>query len=595
MPTAENQLPIAAQSRLETRAAGWKFWGVIALLLAIHAGLALDAARRLSVTHDEYWHLPVGLLIYRTGRFDFDNINPPLARLWSALPLALSGSAAGDQQGAHDAFGYGDAFLRAHPEDYDRQFLLGRVMTVLLSVVTGIWLAAWSRELFGTRGGILTAALWAFCPNALANAGLVTPDAALTCAFIVTLHASWKFARQPTWRWGAWLGFCLGASQLVKFTALLLLPLVVVAWGSIRWLRKSDTVILPVHFAKGTALWVMVLTISLFTLNAGYLFRGTGDAIASQSFVSRSLSWFNTAPGWVRRLPVPIPRDFLVGLDHQRQIMEGEHPVYLDGEWRTTGFPLYYFYALAYKTSHNVQLLLVLALFAWLIPGRSSAPYPEALVWLSSIGLLLGVASTSGMQLGLRYILPVLPLLYLLAGQLPNWFTGKSGLFVRLLQGIAILAVVSLPLSVRIHPEFLAYFNELSGGVIEGRQHLLDSNLDWGQDLRALRDHLRTEKIDKIGLAYFGMVPPREYGIAYDLPPGHQPQPGRYAISANFVQGRPHTIRDPEGKIRSAGLDEFGYFRFFKPKVRIGASIDIYEISLADVQRFYIERQRLLP
>ncbi|MCE9528043.1 MAG: glycosyltransferase family 39 protein, partial [Planctomycetales bacterium] len=428
-----------------------KFWGIVALLLAVHAGLAIDAARQLSVTHDEYWHLPVGLLTWRTARFDFDNLNPPLTRLWSALPLSVTGCQAGDVQNAHDAFGYGDAFRAAHSDDYDRQFFAGRIMTVLLSVVSGAWLAGWSRQLFGTRGGLLTAALWAFCPNMLANAGLVTPDIGLTGAFIVTLHAAWRFARTPSWKSAGWLGLCLGAAQLVKFTSLLLYPLILVAWGGVRWLRRDPSVA-SVPFRRGLALWACALLLSLLTLNAGYLFRGTGAAIESYSFGSRSLTWFNTAPAWVRSLPVPFPRDYLAGLDRQRQIMEGAHPVFLDGEWRTHGFPQYYLWALAYKTPHGVQAIGLLTVVAWVFVGGRGRPLGVGLLALSGMLLLLLVASTSGMQLGLRYVLPVYPLLYLIAGQVPQVVANWRPIPSQLGRGLLLVGVISLPFAARFHP-----------------------------------------------------------------------------------------------------------------------------------------------
>ena len=573
-----------------TRLTSLKFWVIVGVLLAIHGSMAVDAAKRLSVTHDEYWHLPVGLLSWRSGQFDFDPLNPPLTRLWSALPLRMRDVDPGIAKEA-SPFGYGDAFRAAHPEDYDRQFFAGRVMSVMLSIVTGLCLAGWSRTLFGFGGGLLTAALWSFCPNIVANAGLVTPDIGLSCAFVLTLHAAWRFAMAPSWKSATWLGVCLGAAQAVKFTSLLLVPSVFVAWAATRWLRRdSSGESVPVR--RALLLWGSVALMSWTVWNATYLFQGSGRRIQSYTFNSRSLAWFNTAPEWVRKLPAPLPKDYLDGLDAQRKIMEQQHPVYLDGEWRLEGFPRYYLYALAYKTPHGVQVICLLALIAWVVPSRFSRPVGVSLTALSGIVLLMLVASSSGMQLGLRYVLPVFPLLYLVAGAVPAAIVSWRSPFRQLGRGLLIVAVISLPLSLRFQPEHLAYFNELSGGPETGEQHLLDSNIDWGQDLSALRDYLKKSASPRIGLAYFGMVPPGSYGINYELPRPRSPAPGVYAISVNFVQGRPHTIRKPDGEIRPVDIDEFGYFRFFKPKTRIGASINVYELTGEDVRRFEGERER---
>ncbi|HUE16996.1 MAG TPA: hypothetical protein VMR25_22655, partial [Planctomycetaceae bacterium] len=72
-----------------------RFWLPVAAVLAIHAALGISAACRLTTTHDEYWHLPVGLLNLKTGRFHFDNLNPPLCRMTAALPLLFTSAQTG--------------------------------------------------------------------------------------------------------------------------------------------------------------------------------------------------------------------------------------------------------------------------------------------------------------------------------------------------------------------------------------------------------------------------------------------------------------------------------------------------------------------
>lgn len=119
-----------------------------------------------------------------------------------------------------------------------------------------------------------------------------------------------------------------------------------------------------------------------------------------------------------------------------------------------------------------------------------------------------------------------------------------------------------------------------------GRQHLVDSNIDWGQDLHSLKQFLDEQHVDEIGLAYFGTVIPSRVGIVAKAPPSRFPVPGWYAVSVNFVQGRPHAIRDANGNRTQVGIEEFGYFRFFEPVARIGYSIDVYHLSGQDVARY---------
>jgi hypothetical protein len=282
-------------------------------------------------------------------------------------------------------------------------------------------------------------------------------------------------------------------------------------------------------------------------------------------------------------LPVPFPRDYLEGLDRQRHIMEGGHPVYLDGRWSLAGFPDYYVRAIAYKLPHAAQALVAVAAIFVVFPSRLRRQTRVQWLHLLPVVVVIGVASSIGMQLGIRYVLPALPFLFLFASQAARWLDWQRFRF----RAVLLMSLIAaLPASFRFHPHHLAYFNELSGGPIGGRRHLLDSNLDWGQDLHRLARYLEERQLREIGLAYFGMLPPAEIGIAYHLPPSWRAEPGWYAVSVNFALGRPHTIRNPDGTLRSADFNEFGYFRDFEPVARIDYSIDVYHITAEDVARW---------
>ncbi|HUE17557.1 MAG TPA: hypothetical protein VMR25_25615, partial [Planctomycetaceae bacterium] len=229
---------------------------------------------------------------------------------------------------------------------------------------------------------------------------------------------------------------------------------------------------------------------------------------------------------------------------------------------------------------HPLQLLALVTLLWLVIPGGiARRPSVQLMILLPAV-VMIGVAEGSPMQLGIRYVLPAIPFLILFASQSARWLDYKIFPFRALTT--AVLAAWML-LSVRYHPHHLAYFNELAGGPLGGREHLLDSNLDWGQDLGGLKEILDKHGWGEIGLAYFGTVPPSALGIAYHIPPSRIPQPGRFAVSVNFEQGRPHWVRTPRGEIRPVDINEFGYFRFFEPIARIGYSIDVFELSENDV------------
>jgi hypothetical protein len=576
-------------------------WFVVALV-GVHVVAGISAAGMLTTTHDEYWHLPIGLLNLKTGRFDFDDLNPPLCRVVAAVPLLLTSARSGPTDVPHDPMGWGDQFIAENPQHYFRWFWLGRSMIVLVSAAAGLTLAFWAREMFGDGAAVLAAGFWAAEPNLIAHGSLVTTDMGAAAFFVFTLYAAWRFARRPGWRTALLFGVLLGLAQLAKFTSLALYPISIAVFVlAVVALRDPSNPPGEVRaegrqWARIIGLWVLALVVSVLVLNAGYLFRGSFSTLRSYEFQSSAIRSTAAHLNAFGALPIPLPRDYLTGLDHQRWIMEQKHPVYLDGEWSEEGFPGYYAWALLYKLPHALQLMALVALFWTVMPGGLSRPLALQVMILLPAIVMLAVAESSPMQLGIRYVLPVIPFLILYAAQAGRWLSFRM-YPVRTLTLFILLGAMAL--STRYHPEDLAYFNELAGGPIGGREHLLDSNLDWGQDLRRLKMYLDAQSQKRaeaglppeteIGLAYFGTVPPAALGIGYDIPPAGLPQAGRFAVSVNFEQGRPHWVRTPDGKIRPVNINEFSYFRFFRPVARIGASIDVFDLTQREVEEFRAE------
>jgi hypothetical protein len=571
-----------------------RFWLPVTALLALHAALGITAAGQLTTTHDEYWHLPIGLLNLKTGRFDFDDLNPPLCRMLAALPLTFTSARTGAPDAHHDPQGWGDVFIDENHERYQRWFTLGRSMIVLLSVAGGLIVAIWARELFGDGAGLVAALFWTFEPNLIAHGSLVTTDTGAAAFFVFTLYSVWRFARRPGWINALLFGGCLGLAQLAKFTSLVLYPislavfLLVVAAGREKDSPQTAGAPRP-GILKYAGMWVGALVLSLIVLNAGYLFRGSFSALATYDFQSGTLKRIASHLEDLRRASVPLPRDYVTGLDHQRQIMEQRHPVFLDGQWSEDGFRGYYAWAMFYKVPHALHVLAVLVLFWIVMPsGRSRRLLTQAAILLPAI-VVLAVAESSPMQLGIRYVLPVIPFAILFASQAAGWLDFKK-FPVRSAATVVLTAVMVL--SVRYHPEHLSYFNELAGGPLGGREHLLDSNLDWGQDLGGLKKYLDEHPSqgrgdNPIGLAYFGTVPPAALGIRYEIPPANIPHPGRFAVSVNFEQGRPHWVRTPAGQIQPVDIGQFEYFGFFRPVARIGYSIDVFELTQRDIAEWH--------
>lgn len=583
------------------------FWPIVVGCLVLQAGLAIDCARQWTPTHDEFWHLPIGLRIWKSGRFDDDVINPPPVRLWAAIPLMLSGADPGDIDSRLDVGEIGDAFWKANESRVRFWFLLGRLMIIPLVSVTGLAIVCWGRAWYGERAALVSLLLWTCCPTALANAAIVTHDLPLAAFWTLTLLALVRFAEQPTWRHAVMFGLALGCATLAKLTGMILGPICIVLWFVLRtWIGswpvrtvdpstiKSPSVGSPVQPATKLqrrdllARWLVALTVSLIVINACYLFRGTGTSLGSLTLTSTRLQTIRQAVSGLGGLPVPLPKDFIAALDRLALDLERKHPVFLDGEWRDNPFALYYAYALAYKLPLSTLALVLVGLAGMTWPRPNSEDRRHGLFLVIAASVLPILASGSSNQIGIRYVLPTFPILCVLAGQSARWMGTGSRTWMSYLVWAAVLMA---PLSLRFHPHHLAYFNMLAGGPPNGASHLVDSNIDWGQDLYALKAWLDQHKVHDLGLAYFGTIPPSGVGIQSNLPPKF-PQPGWYAISVNFVSGRPHALRGKDGVRVNLQIDEFGYFRFFEPTARIGYSINVYHLTQQDIARYTVALQR---
>jgi hypothetical protein len=274
------------------------------------------------------------------------------------------------------------------------------------------------------------------------------------------------------------------------------------------------------------------------------------------------------APGW---LPVPVPRDFVLGLDAQQaDVEQGEFANYLRGEWSARGWSWYFLWALLVKWT--IPLLALVALRFLLFPKLDRE---DAFLLVPAAAYLVVCSLASSLQVGIRYLLPAFPLVFASAGRLAAAPIAR-GRAVAI--GIAALALAHAGSSLLAAPRYLSYFNAIAGGSKNGWRELLDSNLDWGQELFLLRDWLAERGNPPVKLAYFGHVDPAAYGIRFELPEGASaPHGGLYAISANYLAGYeyPATV---DGRMVPVERDRFSWLRGREPTARVGDTFFVYDL-----------------
>ncbi|HEX5041897.1 MAG TPA: glycosyltransferase family 39 protein [Candidatus Polarisedimenticolaceae bacterium] len=537
-------------------------WRSVALCAGVlFTLLAGSAARRETPTIDEFAHLPAGCVYWKQGAFELYDKNPPLGRLWMAVPVVLDPQAAIPEfAGATVGWApwrYGQRFMDANRPRFFTLFYRARLMIVVLALVCGAVLFAWARGLFGERAAAVTTALFFLSPPVLAHGHLATVDVAcMLTIFLACAALRWAWPREG-WRPMAVVGAALGVALAVKFTALLVVPafLLLLALkrpGLRRWTQQVGVLLLA----------------SLLVVHAAYAFQGSFQSLGGFRFHSsfcRSLQAVLPAA-----LPVPLPRSYVQGFDAVKLDTEaGEFDTYLHGQWSREGWWYYNLVALGLKTPVPVLALSLAGMFLW---RRGVKDARETwLVVLPSAFLFVFLSLLNKVDTGVRYVLPLYPFLHLAVAATLAWRPTRAGASLRWREALsAVPVLLGLGIALRAHPEHLAYFNLFAGGTRNGHAWLVDSNLDWGQDLYRLpREVERLQPQGPIGLLYFGHVDPELYGLSY-YPIPARPVEGVLAVSASFVMGQQYLSPRPGGKIVWVRDGHLDWLRAFQPVARAG-------------------------
>jgi hypothetical protein len=450
---------------------------ILAGCFALFVWRELGAMRADGVTLDEPVHLAYGERALRQGTFergaDLYNSKMPVSVL-NALPAWLA--------------------ERRDPGatlDPARRLWLARLPVVALGAILGGLVFCWAATLFGFRGGALALFLYTFCPTVLAHSHLVTTDVATALGMFGATYAFWLYRRQPTaWRLAV-AAAAFGAAQLTKVTAIFLLPIfaLIALLEALRARRLArDLPAGPAPPEGRQPILVPALALGaglLLAVNLGFAGERTLTPLSRYAPVSGPFRLLAALPV-VRDLPLPLPLPYVQGLDMVARDTGADAAVYLHGQISRHGFWQYFLVALAVKTPAGTLGLLALALWLW-ASGRVRAPGADAYLLVPAAFLLAYLSFALGLQLGLRYLLPALPFLFVFTARVAVWrpvasFFGAPAAVSTLVALVALLAGWTAVSSLGAHPRYIPYFNELIGGARNGYHWLADSNLDWGQD-----------------------------------------------------------------------------------------------------------------
>jgi len=573
---------------------------IVMALLAFFAAMAITSMLRKSATFDEPLHLAGGYAYWTQHEYRISTENGNFAQRWVALPLLF-----GDYDfpvHTRGNFRVGFDFLFNSGNDTKKILMQGRAMIVLLGMALGVLVYFWSRELFGRSGGLLSLTLYCFSPAILAHTRLATSDLAVALFFTLSAWCIWKMLHRVSIATVMECGLATGALFVSKMSAVLIVPMalaliairlfsrvpLLVVWG------KSKTIVSRPRQAQ---IYVVLLIVQILlvagVVRAFYGFRFSAKESAPIQVQQPDKKKTTIAEGKkpateIARQPGTEVEGFrnlqrepalirsLIQFARKHQLVPEAYlqgiqvvaryslvrPAFFNGHYGSGGWHWFFPYCFLVKTPVPLFLLLFLggiaAVFGWHLRREgehtgwlrvvSQSLYRTSPLWVLLV-VYWATAVNTNLNIGERHILPVYPATFILAGSAVFWLRRRSPAtgFV-----VAIAVVFFMIESVRIWPNYLAYFNQIAGGPRHGYQHLVDSSLDWGQDLPQLKTWLDRQGLNNnentpVYLSYFGNGNPSYYKINAKRLPGHLDldlneradvhlKGGVYCISATMLQ-----------------------------------------------------------
>jgi hypothetical protein len=447
-----------------------------------------------------------------------------------------------------------------------------------------------------------------FDPNLLAHSALVTVDVAAAFFFTAAIWSYFRLLQSANKPWFVITALSWSGLFLAKMSAPAFL-LVAVILATLRILSSEPMTIRVIRFdGQVAARWrklVLVIgltgalvAIVLTAIWASYAFRFSPFSRMEPAREVWNEQWQAClSEGTALENMVAFARDhrllpeaYLYGFvfTSERAVNKNVlfRPAFLDGEWSNTGFTSFFPRAFLYKTPIPLLLLLITAGVAGFLRWRNAwkngdrSAIGRDLRRLSPIWALVLVygtfSLTSYLNIGHRHLLPIYPAIFIACGACTYFFRSQSGKAVAIFAG-AMLCWQIIESSL-LRPDYLTYFNQLAGGPKNGYKHLVDSSLDWGQDLPALKtwldQHPNQSATGRLYLAYFGTALPRYYGIEatglpFDSSADKLPafEPGTYCISATTLQ---HVYSFAHGK----------WTREYESAYRLALAREVYHFDL---------------
>ncbi|MCM2282727.1 MAG: glycosyltransferase family 39 protein [Bdellovibrionaceae bacterium] len=590
-------------------------------LLLMMSVVMIHSVRQDTVTTDENLMIGVGHLLLTERYFKVGFEHPPLIRDLVAAPLAFMDLKPASEflreRPAHQnlsdfAFNFGENFLLRQTHPPEDILFAARLPAILVALSLGLLLFHTTALYFGARAALFATLLYVSSPFFLAHGRLTTMDVPSALAVLAALWGFLRLLHEPRPRQAVLLGLILGAALLVKFPMVSLIPFLTVLYIFASVQRHVHPRVIWRHFLLVAVISFALLYVTYWYHLIGYphaehLSDIQSNIQSSRADVAEKMTWILHLAEYEALRPLA---HYFYGL-YWQMLRTGVFGYYF-GEGSFSSWPSYYLFGLFSKNPEPLIVIwfviTMMGLWRWHGAWRAHGlRLTQIRAWLSPSSmrgwatlcfllwivfyLVILIFFNAGNS-GTRYLIPVLPPLMILTGAalsaLWDFGAGRSRILVR--GGLAILITLQMISVFRVHPSYLSYFTLYLGGPTQASTYLIDTDVEWGQDIQRLAQWVETQGIQSIQVAtgfeyipvggapvpfYFSDSVYRHYlGDRYQAySPQHQTN-GWLAVPGRILkwgQARPAT--------KSGWYSEsFRFLENREPVTVIGGSIWVFEL-----------------
>src|SRR6185503_213872 len=545
------------------------------ILLTVLGLQLFFSVRRESQTWDEGNHIFTGYRSWTHGDFGLNPEHPPLVKLFATVPLLWSqpkSPALEERFFKEDAFLRGKEFL--YQNDPDKILAQTRTAAAIFTLLTALVVFFGTREMFGTGAAFIALTLVTFDPNLLAHGALITTDVALACFMFLSVYMFYRFGRSPSALRLIVAGASVGLVLAVKHTGLLVLPIL--------FLLTLCEIFGPNR--RGLKLFgslALIMLIGWVVLWSSYRFRydARPNGLQLNPPLAAYVEGLKPYEAWPIRMAARfhlLPESYLYGLVDVK-LTANYYTSYVLG--KVYAHNVWFYFPVAFLIKSTIGVLALFLLTLGVMAMRRMNHGREILFLLIPVIFYLIVALTVGMNIGVRHILVVYVFLYVLIGGAAWALIAKSRKWVYV---IGVLLLVHAASSLLAFPNYIPYANELWGGPSQTHKYLTDSNSDWGQQLKSVKQYLDQRGVKECWFLYFaeGVAEPSYYGIPC------KPLPTISTLWLNVPIEVPTSIDGPvlisasnlSGvEFGPGSLDPYGQFKLLKPTAVIDNGVFVFD------------------